>query len=245
MFQLTVLKPTVIKKRLLQSTDLPPSEKKSLLPGHYLDSKILEESPENHWKILVNNEIWYIYQPHWTVEDLGIVLTLQNLQSIYTKTDRYTLDSNLANLNDALQYYKINLNKTRLTYFLAQIGHESGGMRYNLELASGEAYENRKDLGNIYPGDGPKFKGRGFIQLTGRANYRNAGKALEIDLENNPELARNVRYQSAIACWFWNSRNLNFWSDKKDFRQVTKLINGGYNNYEDRLAYLKLAESVL
>jgi putative chitinase len=245
MFEITVNKPTVIKKRLLQSTDLPADEKKTMLPGQYLNTEILEEAPGNHWKILIDNTIWYVYQPHWTAENLGKILDLPTLQKVYTYTDTKILQSNLPHLNSALKYYKINLTTTRLAYFLAQIGHESGGMRYNLELASGIAYENRRDLGNVFPGDGPRYKGRGFIQLTGRHNYRNAGKALGIDLENNPELARDVRYQSAIACWFWNSRNLNLWSDKENFEKVTRLINGGLNGYQDRLKYLERANAAL
>src|ERR1700704_2715751 len=77
----------------------------------------------------------------------------------------------------------------RETAFLAQLAHESGELRYMEELASGSAYEGRKDLGNTQPGDGKRYKGRGPIQLPGRANYRAAGKALGYDLEGMPELA--------------------------------------------------------
>ena len=77
----------------------------------------------------------------------------------------------------------------RVAAFLAQILHESASFQFLRELASGTAYEGRKDLGNTQSGDGVRYKGRGFIQLTGRANFRSAGSDLGIDLENNPDLA--------------------------------------------------------
>ena len=93
--------------------------------------------------------------------------------------------------------------------FLGQVAHESGGFRYSEELASGAAYEWRRDLGNIYAGDGRRYKGRGFIQLTGRANYREAGRALGLDLINNPALAATDLNAARVAAWYWDSRDLN------------------------------------
>ncbi len=79
-------------------------------------------------------------------------------------------------------------NSLRLIHFLAQLAHETGNFRYMEEIASGAAYEGRKDLGNTQAGDGKRFKGRGPIQLTGRANHRKYGQQLGIDFENNPEI---------------------------------------------------------
>ena len=113
------------------------------------------------------------------------------------------------------------------------------------EIASGKAYEGRKDLGNTQPGDGMRFKGRGPIQLTGRANYRAAGKALGLDLEHNPKQAASPEVGFRTAAWFWNSRNLNSLRTQGDFRGITKRVNGGYNGLADREAYYKRALNAL
>ena len=90
-------------------------------------------------------------------------------------------------LNDAMDEFTINTPQ-RQAMFLAQIAHESGELRYVEEIASGAAYEGRADLGNTEPGDGVRYKGRGLIQITGRANYAVCGLALDLDLIANPEL---------------------------------------------------------
>ena len=93
--------------------------------------------------------------------------------------------------------------------FIAQIGHESGQLRYVEELASGKAYEGRKDLGNTQVGDGVRFKGRGLIQITGRANYTQLSKDLGEDFIKHPELLSTPKYAVQSACWFWNKNKLN------------------------------------
>jgi predicted chitinase len=129
--------------------------------------------------------------------------------------------------------------------FLAQLAHESGELRWLEELASGAAYEGRRDLGNTQPGDGKRFKGRGPIQITGRANYRAAGKALDLPLVQRPELAAYPQHGFDIATWFWTTRRLNALADQSAFRLITRRINGGMNGYADRLAYYTRALRVL
>lgn len=137
----------------------------------------------------------------------------------------------------------------RAQYFLAQLGHESVSLRYFEEIASGAQYEGRRDLGNIYRGDGRRYKGRGPIQLTGRYNYRAAGRALGLNLEGNPTLAATPAVGFRVAGWYWSSRNLNAYADRRDFRGVTRRINGGYNGYSDRVRRLniikRLGEAVI
>lgn len=133
----------------------------------------------------------------------------------------------------------------RQAAFLAQVGHESGQLRYVRELASGAAYEGRRDLGNVVAGDGVRYKGRGLIQITGRANYKECGRALGLDLVANPELLEEPLNACRSAAWFWNSRGLNALADEGDQRAITRRINGGYNGLDDRLALFAVAERVL
>lgn len=126
----------------------------------------------------------------------------------------------------------------RLAAFVAQVLHESAEFRYLAEIASGEAYEGRADLGNTEPGDGPRFKGRGLIQITGRANYQRCGKALGLDLVNHPEQLEDPAYATASALWFWRTQTLNLAADQHNFAAITRRINGGMNGWADRLMYL-------
>lgn len=125
-------------------------------------------------------------------------------------------------------------NAFRIASYIAQVGHESGRLRYLEEIASGKAYEGRTDLGNVHKGDGVRFKGRGLIQVTGRYNYQRCGDYLGIDLISRPELLASPEWAVKSSLWFWDVYNLNAYADKDDLRGQTKVINGGYNGYEDR-----------
>jgi putative chitinase len=158
------------------------------------------------------------------------------LAKIMPGASQSKLQQYLPYLNQAMQNANIN-TPARQAAFLAQLGHESGSFKYMQELASGSAYEGRKDLGNTQPGDGVKYKGRGPIQITGRANYAAAGKALGLDLINHPELAATPQVGFQTAAWYWNSHNLNNLADQNtqaSFDKITKSINGGYNGKADR-----------
>jgi putative chitinase len=136
----------------------------------------------------------------------------------------------------------------RQAHFLAQLGHESGSLRYTAELATGEAYEGRMDLGNTQPGDGPRFKGRGLIQITGRANYTNYGKDRGHDYItglNSNLLATDSGIAADCSGWFWATRHLNELADGDDLLAITKRINGGTNGLGDRARRLKLAKCLL
>ena len=134
--------------------------------------------------------------------------------------------------------YGIMENKDRLAHFMAQLCHESGSFRYMEELASGAAYEGREDLGNTQPGDGMRFKGRGPLQLTGRANYRAFGRRIGIDLERHPKIAAIPSIGLHIALEYWESRRLNALADADDIVGITKKVNGGLNGLADRKAHL-------
>lgn len=118
--------------------------------------------------------------------------------------------------------------------FLAQIGHESGQLRYVRELASGAAYEHRIDLGNTEPGDGVRYRGRGLIQLTGRHNYTLASDALGLPLIDNPELLETPENAARVSGWFWYKNNLNSLADLGKYDAITRRINGGLNGKKER-----------
>jgi putative chitinase len=147
-------------------------------------------------------------------------------------------------LAPTLENYDIN-TKLRIAHFMGQVTHECAGFRTTEEFASGEAYEGRTDLGNINPGDGKRYKGRGLIQLTGRANYRKFGELLDLPLENNPEIAAEPVTSLKIACEYWKSRKINAAADRDDLIKATKLVNGGLNGLEDRRKYLQKAKVAL
>ena len=147
-------------------------------------------------------------------------------------------------LNITMLNYKINTT-LRQSAFIAQVGHESGRLQYVRELASGKAYEGRKDLGNIDSGDGVKFKGRGLIQITGRTNYKLCGDALNLDLINHPELLELPINTALSAGWFWYTRKLNALADKPDFKKITRVINGGLNGESEREAFYQKALTIL
>ena len=134
--------------------------------------------------------------------------------------------------------YGIMDSSLRLAHFMAQLCHESGSFRYMEEIASGAGYEGREDLGNVYAGDGRRYKGRGPIQLTGRANYRTFGRRLGIDLERHPEIAAIPSIGLHTALEYWRDRGLNAWADRDDVLTITRKINGGTNGLADRKYHL-------
>ncbi|EXB27854.1 chitinase class I family protein [Acinetobacter baumannii 1437282] len=147
--------------------------------------------------------------------------------------------------NVHMRTYRILDNDLRVAHFMAQLAHESGNFRYMEEIASGRAYEGRKDLGNTEKGDGTRYKGRGPIQLTGRANYRKYGRALGIDFENNPEIVALPSIGMLVACKYWYDNGLNELADKDDINLITRRINGGDNGLDDRKAKLNTMKGML
>lgn len=147
--------------------------------------------------------------------------------------------------NVHLRTYGILATPQRLAYFIAQVAHESGGFKYMEEIASGAAYEGRADLGNTQKGDGVMYKGRGVIQLTGRANYRAYGQALGIDLERHPLLASTPSIGLLISCKYWADKDLNTLADADDIKTITRKINGGLNGFDDRCKRLAAIKGMM
>lgn len=148
----------------------------------------------------------------------------------------------------AMQEFDIN-TPARQAGFLAQIGHESGGLHWLVELwgpsIAQSHYEGRADLGNIEPGDGFKFKGRGLLQTTGRHNYQRTGEALGVDLLTDPTLLATAELAARSAGWFWREHGLNELADTGDVMRMTRRINGGVNGLLERTALYEAAKAVL
>ena len=151
-------------------------------------------------------------------------------------------------LNTAMNHYQI-VGLKRVAAFIAQIGHESGQLKYVKEIwgptKAQARYDGRADLGNTVAGDGSKYRGRGLIQVTGRANYKACGEALGLDLINHPELLEKPQHACMSAAWFWASRGLNTLADAGKFDTITRRINGGQNGAADRRALYAKALKVL
>ena len=141
------------------------------------------------------------------------------------------------------------LQPQRVAAWIAQTGHESLGFTLTREIwgptPAQLRYEGREDLGNILPGDGKRYMGRGLIQITGRANYRKCGEALGFDLVASPALLESDLLAARSAAWFWYSRGLNDLADSGDFVALTKRINGGTNGLADRQRRWEIAKQYL
>lgn len=133
----------------------------------------------------------------------------------------------------------------RMAAFIAQVAHESSELRYTAEIADGKAYEGRADLGNTEVGDGPRYKGRGLIQITGRANYQKLADSWGMPLIAQPEILEQPEYAVRSAAWFWQTKGCNTMADGDKFGSITKTINGGYNGLDARIAYWLKARAQL
>lgn len=157
----------------------------------------------------------------------------------------------LPGYENAARAAQIN-NLERAAQWAAQLGHESVGLRYMEEIADGSAYNGRADLGNTQPGDGPRFKGRGPIQLTGRNNYRaftrwaNASGHTGIDFEAEPHRLSEPHWGFLAASYYWTVARpgINAAADQGYTLDVTRMINGGTNGIDDRRARYNRAKAM-
>lgn len=149
-------------------------------------------------------------------------------------------DSMLNDLNSCLSKFSIN-TPIRLRHFISQCSHESGCGLYTKELGNGSSYEGRSDLGNTLKGDGSKFKGAGYIQLTGRNNYQKLADYIcdEKVMEGVSYVASNYPWTSAGFWWYKN--NMNALCDSgASVESITRKVNGGINGLADREKYYNL-----
>lgn len=177
------------------------------------------------------------------MEKIKNLITLDLLKSVAPRGKEEILQGVLDNL-DLLEEAEIN-TPIRVAHFLAQLAHESDGFHTTREYASGAAYEGRRDLGNVFEGDGRLFRGRGLIQLTGRANYAEFNKVVDEDLLHEPELVEEFPLALRAATWYWTKRGLNEYADEDAVEIITRKINGGYNGLDDRTKKLKTIKKAL
>lgn len=151
--------------------------------------------------------------------------------------------------NKRFPEYGVADNPLRLAHFMAQLLHESGSFRWMEELwgptKAQRGYEGRADLGNTMPGDGYRFRGRGPIQLTGRANYRRFGQRIGVALEEHPEIAAVPSIGLWTALEYWRDRGLNALADADDIEGITRKVNGGLNGFAERKAMLAKVKGLL
>lgn len=184
---------------------------------------------------------------------ISMDITQKQLLEAVPNLYRNRLDEFVASFNQWAVYFGIDTPK-RITHYLAQVFHESGSLRYVEELASGAQYEGRKDLGNTQKGDGKRYKGRGFIQLTGRANYQkffDDGWCGD-DVVEYPNLVCNFPLNQMVSMWFWEKNNLNDLADldngsngEEIVKKITRKVNGGYNGLNERVGFYKKFKNVI
>ena len=183
------------------------------------------------------------------------MLTAVQLQGIMPGTPAAKRDALLPFLQAAMREFAIE-SPARAAAFLAQLAHESGQFRFMEEIWGPTAAQRRYEpastlaanLGNSEAGDGLRFKGRGPIQITGRANYRRFGDLLGTDLVAQPERAALPELAFRIAGLFWSKKGLNELADRVSpdaFREITRRINGGFNGLAERERLYETAKTVL
>ena len=194
-------------------------------------------------------------EPFEQEDKLEPIVTVDIFRDIVSPFRKLT-DEILANLalglNSTLRQYEIN-TPLRIVHFLGQTMHESMCFKYSKEIwgptPAQSRYEGRVDLGNIQEGDGKRYMGRGYIQITGRTNYtqitKEIGGLFHVDFVNYPDLLQLSYWAMLSAGWYWNSRKLNKFADLDNIRGVTLRINGGYNGLEDRIKYTDHCKSIL
>jgi putative chitinase len=186
------------------------------------------------------------------------MISAQQLHKIMPAATPARIANFIGPLNATMEEFGINTPK-RQAAFLAQIGHESGSLKYVREIADGSAYDDRASLGNNRPEaialakaagttTGRYYKGRGLIQITGYNNYRACSRDLLHDADElckHPEMLEMLPLSVRSAAWYWDSRDLNALADAGKFDLITKAINGGYNGMADRQAYHARAQKAL
>jgi putative chitinase len=176
------------------------------------------------------------------------LITEEEIRRLCPHAARWIVDG-IVEHQDLLRHAAID-TPLRLCHFLAQLCTESDHLKVTREYASGAAYEGRRDLGNTQLGDGRRYRGRGLIQTTGRANYAEALREIAKlgiacpDFEADPERMEEFPWALLGGVVYWNKRNINRHADRDDVMAVTKAVNGGLNGFDYRQTYLAKAKTI-
>ena len=163
-------------------------------------------------------------------------VTADQLMQIVPSLSKARADEIVGPLNDAMQQGGMNTPQ-RQAAFISQVAEESDRFHTFEEYADGSEYEGSTGLGNTQPGDGPRYKGRGAIQVTGRYNYTQMSKDLGVDFVDHPELAAEPQYAFKTALWYWSTHNGNAVADTGDIVRITEMVNGGTHGLDVRTQF--------
>lgn len=239
---------TKLKRQPLDSAHLQPDEMIVVSVGKSYGVEVIEIADNGHFKVTLaaNSGTFYVFSDHWDGLNVSVQVTTGG-QQLISKEQAEAIFGNpiheneLQDLNACLARYEINTS-ARIRHFLSQIAHESGGLRWLKELADGTDYEYRDDLGNTQAGDGPKYKGAGAIQLTGRANYEAFSQAIKDSkvMEGCDYVSQTYPFSS--AGFWWHNNSMNALCDSgAAVEDVTRRVNGGQNGLDDRKSYYEKA----
>lgn len=243
MLFLNILEATIAKQTTASAATLPDNQKQSIAQDQTFEVQSWA-IVGSHVRVALKQDsfqgrnTWFFFGKHIQIRRDDSLLYPARISSgqatsIFEKKVEPRL---LADLNQCLTLFEIN-SPARMRHFVAQIAHESGGLQWLQELGDGWDYEGRTDLGNTEPGDGPRYKGAGVIQLTGRANYQ----ALSTFM-HDPRIMDGVEYVAKTypvcsAGFWWQQNHMNALVDSgADVYAITKRVNGGLNGIDDRLA---------
>lgn len=239
-----ILQPTFAKQSTISASSLATEFKLPFQAGETIEYESWQPWAANHVSVKLPEkkhgfQTWLFFDPHIEFPDEPKeLISLNQAQAVF---GRSPTDSQLDDLNACLRRFRIN-TVPRMRHFMSQIAHESGGLQWLKELASGSDYEWRSDLGNVQPGDGPRFKGAGVIQLTGRANYQAFAHFIgDANIMLGVDYVASV-YPFTSAGFWWHNNYMNDLCDRgATVEQVTRRVNGGLNGLSDRLYYYEKA----
>lgn len=225
-------------------------------PPSVFDHTFPYEAPKPERKLLTLDDLFAMF-PAARKSNLALQFMLDIINESYSDPDGLNNVNRVASflaqcahesgsftvVRENLNYSAVGLRKTFTKYFPTDALAEQYARQP--EKIGNRVYASRMGNGPESSGDGYKYRGRGFIQLTGRNNYTECGKSLGLPLLENPEILESGGGATKCAMWFWKRNNLNRYADLEDIKGQTRVINGGYNGLDERLSYYEKCKTYL